>query len=82
MTFKERIRVTIDHGLNNLLPAVYDGAAYWYREEPHEAFYELPGYRERHVAGNNRNRLIMTAPLSYAALVWYLFRWLKRRSSG
>jgi hypothetical protein len=81
VSFKERIRVTIDHGLNNLLPAVYDGTAYWYQEEPHETFDELPDHRERHVAGTNRNRLIMAAPLSYAALVWYLFKRLKSKSS-
>lgn len=82
MPFPSRALITIYHGLNNILPPVYDGTAYRYQQEPHEPFAGLPGSRERHVAGTCRNRLIMAAPLSYAALVWYLFRRLKSRPSG
>jgi hypothetical protein len=36
--FQRSIRVTIEHGHNNLLSNDYSSTAYWYQEEPHGAF--------------------------------------------
>jgi len=66
--FKQRIKATIDHGLDNLLPADIDGTTYWYQEEPHVPFGPLPPARERHPVPAIANRLIMAAPLAAAAV--------------
>lgn len=65
--FKERVKVTIDHGINNLLPAVYDGCAFWYQDEPHKPFGELPPAGARRPLRTVRNRLVMAAPAAYLA---------------
>jgi len=65
--FKERIKVTLDHGLNNLLPATYEGTTYWYQDEPHRTLGDLPGPKERKPPGTMRNRLIMSSPLAFLA---------------
>lgn len=62
VAFDRRIKVAIDHGLNNALPARYDGTAYWYQEEPHARLEELPPPAERHSGGTGRARLTMSAP--------------------
>ena len=80
--FKEGIRITIDHGLNNLLPAVYDGSTYWYQEEPHTPFGDLPDPGSRRPVGTALNRLVMAAPILYGATGIYAIRKLKRRSSS
>jgi hypothetical protein len=80
--FNECIKVTIDHGLNNLLPAVYDGTAYWYQEEPHAPFDDLPEPGSRRPVGTALNRLIMTAPILYGATGIYAARKLGRRFSS
>ena len=69
--FKQRIKATIDHGLDNLLPADIDGTTYWYQEEPHVPFGPLPPARERHPVPATANRLIMAAPLAAAAVAVY-----------
>jgi len=66
VSFRDGIKVTIDHGLDNVLPALYDGCAYWYQREPHAPFGELPPPGVRRPSGATRNRLIMSAPLAYA----------------
>lgn len=65
--FREKIRVALDHGLDNKLPAVYDGTAFWYQVEPHLPFAEMPGARERRVSGGAANTIIMAAPFAGAA---------------
>ncbi len=66
--FNKDIRVTIDHGINNALPATYDGTAYWYQTEPHVAFEKLPPRKMRKPVGKYKNFLAMTAPIGYAGL--------------
>lgn len=63
VSFRSRFRMTIDHGFDNVLPAVYDGTAFWYQWEPHSALAGLPGPRDRRPGGAARNGLIMCAPL-------------------
>ena len=67
VSFEKRILVTIDHGLNNALPARYDGAAFWYQSEPHAPIPDLPPARERQPSGGGKAMLTMSAPLLYAA---------------
>jgi hypothetical protein len=45
--FRESIRVTIEHGHNNLLSNEYSSTAYWYQTEPHEPGPDLPPVDER-----------------------------------
>ena len=42
VTFKESIRVTIEHGHANALSNDYSSTAYWYQTEPHKPFTILP----------------------------------------
>jgi D-arabinan exo alpha-(1,3)/(1,5)-arabinofuranosidase (non-reducing end) len=79
VAFNERIRVTIDHGLNNVLPARYDGSAYWYQEEPHAPMGELPPPGERRVGGTAAARITMSVPLLYGGALWALVRAVRRR---
>jgi hypothetical protein len=45
--FQQRIRVTVDHGMNNLVETDYSSTAYWYQSEPHGPFPKLPPPDER-----------------------------------
>jgi hypothetical protein len=45
--FQQRIRVTVDHGMNNLVETDYSSTAYWYQSEPHNPFPKLPPPHER-----------------------------------
>jgi hypothetical protein len=79
--FRESIAVTIDHGLDNLLPADIDGTTYWYQEEPHVPFAPLPPAKERQPVPTAANRLIMAAPLAAtAAAVYGVHRKIKAKS--
>jgi hypothetical protein len=40
--FTKAIRVAIEHGSNNIVPADYSSVAYWYQTEPHAPFEPLP----------------------------------------
>ena len=66
VSFNERIRVTLDHGLDNALPARYDCAAYWYQSEPHAPLAELPPARDRHPSGAAAAVATMSVPFLYA----------------
>jgi D-arabinan exo alpha-(1,3)/(1,5)-arabinofuranosidase (non-reducing end) len=65
--YQKEIKVTLDHGLDNLLPVDMDGTTYWYQIEPHQPFDPLPSARERRPIPTVKNRLIMAAPLAYCA---------------
>ena len=67
VSFEERIRVTIDHGINNALPARYDGTAFWYQEEPHSTLEELPPAKDRKPGNRTVGRLTMAVPFVYGA---------------
>lgn len=45
--FRQRIRVTLDHGFDNLVAADYSSTAYWYQQEPHRPYPELAPPDER-----------------------------------
>jgi hypothetical protein len=60
--FRESIRVTMDHGMNNVVRGDYASVAYWYQTEPHVAFPPLP-------APAQRRRRSALANLGQAALV-------------
>lgn len=82
VSFRESIEVTLDHGINNRLPAAVDGCAYWYQREPHRPFGPLPPAGERRRGHGLVNRLIMAAPVSAAALLCYLRHSRKGRGPG
>ncbi|MHB8893683.1 MAG: glycoside hydrolase family 172 protein [Candidatus Geothermincolia bacterium] len=65
VAFDERIKVTIDHGFNNALPAIYDGVAFWYQDEPHSTTGDLPPASDRHPEGALKAALVMSMPLLY-----------------
>ncbi len=79
--FNSGVKVTIDHGINNALPATYEGTAYWYQSEPHEPFGEMPPAGQRRPQGRLKNLLIMGAPVGYAALGLGLGRLIKKGKS-
>jgi len=66
VSFEERIKVTLDHGLDNALPARYDCATFWYQSEPHAPLIELPGARKRRPSGGGKAMLTMSVPFLYA----------------
>lgn len=45
--FNKSIKVTIEHGHNNLLSNDYSSTAYWYQIEPHKEFPLFPSIEER-----------------------------------
>jgi len=47
VVFRRSIRVTIEHGHANDLSNDYTSVAYWYQEEPHALFPEMPRLEER-----------------------------------
>jgi hypothetical protein len=67
VSFEERIKVTLDHGLDNALPARYDCVTFWYQSEPHAPLVELPAARERRPSGGGKAMLSMSVPFLYAA---------------
>jgi hypothetical protein len=74
VAFERQIEVVLDHGLHNRLPAVYDGTAYWYQQEPHQPYGDLPPVAQRVPAGGMKNRLIMLAPAAYGGVALGLYR--------
>jgi hypothetical protein len=80
--FKRRIKATIDHGLDNVLPADIDGTTYWYQEEPHLPFSPLPPANERRPIPTASNRLIMAVPLATAAASFVVGRSMRRRRAS
>jgi len=68
VAFEQRIKVAIDHGMNNALPAIYDGSAFWYQAEPHAPMGELPAASDRRPEGAARAALVMSVPILYAGI--------------
>ena len=81
VSFKENIKVTIDHGLNNALPARYDGAAFWYQNEPHKPLEELPPASDRRPDGVAAACLTMSVPFLYAGAALALARKVRNRAA-
>ena len=69
MPFQHHIRVTLDHGINNLVEADYSSTAYWYQSEPHRPFPTLPSPHERAPSSVWRNVAQSSAVLMPAAAV-------------
>lgn len=67
VSFTKSLRVCINHGFYNELSCDYSSTAFWYQEEPHRTFPELPPVRQRkpHPAGRNivQNLLLVGAPV-------------------
>lgn len=82
VAFDEHLKVAIDHGLNNVLPARYDATAYWYQAEPHAPMGELPLPADRSPGGTWRARLAMSVPLLYAGAALTVARTLRARRRG
>jgi hypothetical protein len=87
VSFKESLKVTIDHGFDNALPAIYDTTAYWYQVEPHASLQELPPARQRQPEGAVKAAMVMSAPALYGAAAAGLLlraskRWRGTRSLG
>lgn len=68
VAFERSLKVTIDHGFDNALAAVYDGATYWYQGEPHAPAPALPPAADRRTEGALTGALTMSVPLLYAAV--------------
>jgi D-arabinan exo alpha-(1,3)/(1,5)-arabinofuranosidase (non-reducing end) len=60
--FEESIDVTMDHGFRNQMVGDYSCVAYWYQQEPHLAFPELPASAER------RSKFPWTNPVQFLIL--------------
>jgi hypothetical protein len=77
VSFSQSLRVCIGHGFYNELACDYSSTAYWYQEEPHRPFPELPPYnlRQPHPATDNiAQAALMIAPpvITALALLWRL----------
>jgi len=75
--FRDRLRVTLDHGLENRLSTDYASVAYWYQQEPHAPFEPmLPAAARRpsSVAVNLLQGVLLLAPFALAAgaIIWAL----------
>jgi hypothetical protein len=81
VAFEERLRITIDHGLNNALPARYDSTAYWYQSEPHAPMPELPPAVGRRPDGAATGFLTMSVPALYAGITFAAVRTALKRLS-
>ena len=80
VSFNERIRVILDHGLDNALPARYDCASYWYQSEPHASLPQLPSARDRHPSGAAAAVATMSVPFLYAGAAALVASKVLRRS--
>lgn len=78
VAFDDRIKVTIDHGLNNRLPAVFDCTSYWYQKEPHRPLEELPDASRRRRSGAVAGFAAMAAPVFYCGAGVAIARGLMR----
>jgi hypothetical protein len=45
--FRESIRMTLEHGHANNISNDYSSTVFWYQDEPHKTFQELPSYQDR-----------------------------------
>ncbi len=73
--FKEKIKVSIEHGHDNHRKGIWDTTAYWYQIEPHKPFAPLPSRKERQPKGWNWITFIV-AILGLVGLgyfIWYFF---------
>ena len=66
ISFQKSILVDIDHGYTNQVEGDYQSVAYWYQNEPHQAFPALPGPEWRLPTPTSRNKAqfaVFTSPL-------------------
>ena len=79
VSFSRSLRVDIRHGFYNELACDYSSTAYWYQDEPHRLFAELPpvNLRHPHPATNNltQSALLLAPPvIAMLVLLWRLRR--------
>jgi hypothetical protein len=77
VSFSHSLQVRINHGFSNELACDYASTAYWYQEEPHRVFPELPPVRLRApqpATGNLAQSSLLLAPpvLALLTLAWRL----------
>jgi hypothetical protein len=80
VSFAHSLRVCINHGFYNELACDYSSTAYWYQEEPHRPFPELPPVNERQpqpATVNMSQSALLFAPQLIAALAF--LRHLKKQ---
>ena len=74
--FKRSISVNMDHGLENVLKGDYCSVAYWYQEEPHAPFDELPSAPRRKPVPVWTNSAQILLCASAAIFVLILILWI------
>lgn len=79
ISFSRSLRMDIDHGFHNSLECDYSSTAYWYQDEPHCPFPELPSVQLRPpqpATGNLAQSALLLGPPAAAilALLWRLRR--------
>ena len=80
--FRQHIRVTLDHGIDNIVQADYSSTAYWYQEEPHQPYPMLASSHERAPTSIWRNvAQSSTALMPVAAVGAVLLRKIRRRGA-
>jgi hypothetical protein len=81
VSFSRSLRVEIGHGFYNDLPSDYSSTAYWYQNEPHRPFSEMPSAAARPPQPATINLaqsgLILAPPV--AALLALLWRQIRKR---
>ena len=77
--FRQSLRMTLDHGFENMLECDYASVAYWYQEEPHLAFPPLPPTAARRPLSPLGNVVQAALTLGAPAFVGLGLRWLKNR---
>ena len=71
--FRKSIRMTIEHGHANNFANDYSSTVFWYQNEPHAAFPELPPVQERYPReGNDPHEQALRAFLQLRGRMWSL----------
>lgn len=81
--FTRSVRVTVDHGIDNVLEADYASVAYWYQTEPHRPYPQLPPPHLRRpspVWGNLAQSALIVGPAAAVGL-WGARRLTRRQRS-
>lgn len=79
VSFLHSLRVCIGHGFHNELDCDYSSTAYWYQEEPHHPYPELPPVHLRRASSVTKNlaqsALVLVPPILAAlTLLWRMKR--------
>ena len=80
--FNSSFIMTLDHGFENSLPAIYDSTAFWYQNEPHLRMGDLPAPLARHPSGGALNAVVMGTPFFAAATIARIRKYRRFSVSG